>query len=447
MKGCYCRGPRPFYCVFLLVFSLTATAEPLPFRRAMQLVMQQGPASVAAAEQSRAHAGYQEARNMFLPQLVVGSGLAKTFGFPLSIEGSAPSVFNVNYQSFLYNPAQRDFIKSARQGWLAAATSTQDQREATLLEAAISYIQLDTLVSRVRLLGQEQDEANRLVNVVSERSQAGVDSQMELTRAKLAAAQVRMRIADAEGAADVLRERLGQLTGIPAASIETVNESIPEVPDLSQQPDIVGTAVSNSPAVKAAEQQAASQELRARGEHKLLLPAADLVGQYGLFSRYNNYDLYFSRFARNNATLGVALRFPFLNFAQRAHAAAADAEAVKAKRQTEMTKRQVTTDTLRLARAVKQLAAAEEVAQLDYQLSQAQADAVQARIQAAAPGTPAVPGQPPAPTPGPRELQLARIQMNDKYSTYLDTSFELEKARLQLLRATGKLEGWALGQP
>jgi hypothetical protein len=37
--------------------------------------------------------------------------------------------------------------------------------------------------------------------------------------------------------------------------------------------------------------------------------------------------------------------------------------------------------------------------------------------------------------------------MNDKYSTYLDTSFELEKARLQLLRATGKLEGWALGQP
>jgi hypothetical protein len=86
------------------------------------------------------------------------------------------------------------------------------------------------------------------------------------------------------------------------------------------------------------------------------------------------------------------------------------------------------------------------VAQLDYQLSQAQADAVQARIQAAAPGTPAVPGQPPAPPPGPRELQLARIQMNDKYSTYLDTSFELEKARLQLLRATGKLEGWALGR-
>jgi outer membrane protein TolC len=447
MKASFRRVLRPFYCAFFLLFALNSMGEPLPFRRAMVLVVQHGAASVASADQARAQAAYQEARNMFLPQLVVGSGLAKTYGFPLSIEGAAPSVFQVNYQSFLFNPAQRDFIKSARQGWLAAATSTKDQRDATLLEAAISYLQLDTLIARVRLLNQEQDEANRLVSVVSDRVQAGVDSQMELTRAKLAAAQVRMRLADADGAADVLRERLSQLTGLAAGSIETVTESIPEVPDLSQQPDIVGTAMSNSPAVKAAQQAAASQELRAKGEHKLMLPAVDAVAQYGLFSRYNNYDLYFNRFQRNNATLGVAIRFPFLNFPQRAHAAAADAEAVKAKRQTEVIKRQVSTDTLKLARAVKQLTAAEQVAQLDYQLAQAQTDALQARIQAAAPGTPAPPGQPPAPPPGPRDLQLARIQMNDKYSTYLDTSFELEKTRLELLRATGRLEEWALGKP
>jgi outer membrane protein TolC len=446
MKACFRRSPRPFYCVFLLAFAMSAMAEPLPFRRAMELVVQHGTASAAAAEQVRAHAAYQEARSMFLPQMVVGSGLAKTYGFPLSIEGSAPSVLSVNYQSFLLNLAQRDFIKSAKQGWMAATSGTQDQRDATLLEAAISYIQLDTLTSRVHLLNQQQDEANRLVSVVTDRVQAGVDSQMELTRAKLSAALARMRLAEAEGAADVLRERLSQLTGVSAAAIETVNESIPEIPDLSQQPDIVGTALSNSPAVKAAEQDAASRELRARGEHKLMLPAVDLVGQYGLFSRYNNYDLYFNRFQRHNATLGVAIRFPFLNFPQRAHAEAADADAVKARRQTEVTKRQVSTETLKLARAVKQLAAAEQVAQLDFQLAQAQAEALQTRIQEAAPGAPAAPGQPAIPPPGPRDLQLARIQMNDKYSTYLDTSFELEKARLQLLRATGKLEGWALGK-
>jgi outer membrane protein TolC len=298
----------------------------------------------------------------------------------------------------------------------------------------------------MRLLNQQQEEANRLLSVVNDRVQAGVDSQMDLTRAKLAAAQVRMRLADAEGAADVLRERLGQLTGVPATSIETVTESIPEVPDLSQAPDIVGTAVASSPVLKSAMQDATAKEFRAKGEHRVMLPAIDLVAQYGLFSKYNNYDLYFKSFQRNNATLGVAIRFPFLNFAQRARAEAADAEAVKAQRQTEDTKRRVSTDTLKLARAIKQLDAAEQVAQLDYQLAQAQVDAVQARIQTAAPGLPGAPGQPAVPPPGPRELESARIQLNDKYSTYLDTGFELQKARLQLLRAAGKLDDWALGK-
>ncbi len=446
MKAFSWRLALPFWCAFLLLVSAAAAAEPLPFRRAMQLAAQHGATSVAAAEQTRAHAAYLEARSMYLPRVVAGSGLAKTYGFPLSIEGAAPSVFSVNYQSFLFNPAQREFIKSARQGWMAAAAGGEEQRTATLLEAAISYIQLDTLTARARLLQQEQGEANRLVKVVSERVQAGVDTRMGLTRARLAAAQVTMKLADVEGAADVLRERLGHLTGLPAAEIETVTESIPEIPDLSQESDIVGAAVSRSPAVKAAEEQAAAKEFDAKGQHRLMLPAVDVVGQYGLFARYNNYDLYFNRFQRNNATVGVAIRFPFLDFPQRARAEAADAEAVKARRQARVTKQQVSGETLKLARQAKQLAAAEQVAQLDYQLSQAELEAVQARIQAAAPGSLAVPGQPVPPSPGPRELQTARIEMSDKFSTYLATSFELEKTRLQLLRAAGMLEDWALGE-
>jgi outer membrane protein TolC len=446
MNGSFHRLQRPIYSILALVVSISALAEPLPFRRAMELVTQRGSASVAAAEQLRARAAYLETRNIFLPQLVVGSGLAKSWGFPLSIEGSAPSIISVNYQSALYSPAGREFMKAAQQEWQASKTTTQDQRAVTLLEAAITYIQLDTVASQMQLLNQQQEEANRLLAVVSDRVQAGVDSQMDLTRAKLAAAQVRMRLANAEGAADVLRERLGQLTGVPAALIETVTESIPKVPDLSQAPDIVGTAVTSSPVVKSAMQDAAAKEFRAKGEHRAMLPAIDLVAQYGLFSRYNNYDLYFSRFQRNNATLGVAIRFPFLNFAQRARAEAAAAEAVKAQREAEVTKRRVSTDTLKLARAIKQWDAAEQVAQLDYQLAQAQVDAVQARIQTAAPGTPGAPGQAAIAPPGPRELEAARIQANDKYSTYLDTGFELQKARLQLLRAAGKLDEWALGK-
>lgn len=409
----------------------------------MQLALQHGAASTAAADQERAHAAYLEARNAFLPTLVVGSGLAKTFGFPLSIEGSAPSVFQVSYQSYLINPAQREFVRSAKREWEASASGSADQRAATLLEAVITYIQLDTLTSRMRLLSQQQSEADRLVNVVTERMKAGVDTQMDLTRAKLAAAQVLMRQADAEGAAAVLRERLAQLIGLPANSIETVTESIPEIPDASKQPDIVAAVLASNPAVRQAEQTAQAVAMRALGEHRTLLPSVDAVAQYGLFTRYNNYDLYFNRFQSNNATIGVAIRFPVLNFAGRAHADVADAEAAKARRQAENTRQQVSNDTIKLARSIKQLLAAQQVAELDYQLSQEQADAVQARIQAGAPGSPAAPGQTPTPPPGPKDLEMARIQSTDKYSTYLDMTFELQKAELQLLRALHQLEGWA----
>src|SRR5436853_6679614 len=86
--------------VLLIPNSLLAqSASPaaLPFPRAVELAVQHSTAMAgAAADQARAYQGYLEARNMFIPQLVVGSGMAYTHGFPMSIEGSAPSVLNVN---------------------------------------------------------------------------------------------------------------------------------------------------------------------------------------------------------------------------------------------------------------------------------------------------------------------------------------------------------------
>src|SRR5260370_12670494 len=93
----------------------TDTAESLPFRRAVELALSHsGTMAIATAEQLRAHAGYMEARSAYIPQVIVGSGLAYSFGFPLSIEGSAPSVVNLNAQSYLLNAAPRELVKAAK---------------------------------------------------------------------------------------------------------------------------------------------------------------------------------------------------------------------------------------------------------------------------------------------------------------------------------------------
>lgn len=423
-----------------------AFSQPLPFRHAMELTAARSASIPAAAENLRAQAAVREARNMFLPQLVVGSGLGKSFGFPLTIEGAAPSIFNVNYQSYLYNPAQREYIRSAQAEVNATGASLQDQRNALLLEAAVDYVQLDTITLRLQVLGKQQQQAAELESVVSARVNAGIVPKMDLIRAQLQSARVRLSMAQAGSAADALRERLGQLTGLPGAEIETVTDSIPNIPDPSQQPDLVQTALRVSPALKMADAEAASRLLAAKAEHKMRYPEVDAVAQYGVFAKYNNYDLYFNRFQRNNATVGVAVRFPLLNFAGSAHAQAADADAVKAQRQADNARDQVANDTRKLGGSIEQLAASQDVARLEWQLAQGQEEAVRTRIEEHAPAAPqGATGQGAAASPS--DLNQAQLETSNRYGSYLDASFELQKARLELLRATGELEKWALGTP
>ncbi len=417
-------------CVILLG---TAAAEPVSFRRAMELALQRsGTTAIAAADQVRAQQSYLELRNLYYPQMTVGSGLGASAGFPLSLEGAAPSILNLTSQQYLLNLANRDYMKAAKIDWKATDIQKQDSRDQVLLETAITYIQLDQLVSELSVLRQQEQASAKAEQITRERLQEGVDSKVELTRAELSSARVRLRLTEAQGAADVLRLRLSQLTGMPADSIETMTESIPELPPPPDTAEEVVNASKGSPAVQLAEAQAQAKAFRAQAEHKQLLPTIDLAGQYALLSRFNNYDTFFLNFQRHNATGGLNIRFPFLNTSQKAHAEAADAEAVKARRQADGVKEQVATETLRLQRLVRQLMVGRDIAKMEHELATSDVDAVQAKLGAGAATL--------------RDQENARAAEHDKYVAFLDASFQLQKAVLQLLRQTGKLEGWALGK-
>lgn len=426
---------RCFAGLLLLTFFLAgvpaASAEPLAFRRAVELAVQHsGGMAIAAADQMRAHESYREARSLFYPQMTIGSGLAATWGFPLSIEGSAPSILRFNSQQYLINAAQKDFIRAAKTEWTASNSTLEERRNAVILETALVYAELDKLTNAASVLEQQEAAALKVEQIAGERVRAGVDSEVEFTKARLGKARVHLRLAEAQESADVLRLRLSQLTGLPAAGIETVTESIPALPEVRQDDDLQSRALASSPALKIADQKAVASAYRARGEHRRSYPAVDFVVQYGLFSRHNNYDDYFRTFQRHNATVGVAIKFPFLDFSQRRHAEAADAEALKARKEAEGVKEQVSSETLRLQRSVKRLAASRDVAKLEYQLARSDVDAVRAKVEA---GTASL-----------REEQAARVAENDRYAAFLGASFELDRAQMQLLRATGDLEKWAL---
>jgi len=296
-------------------------------------------------------------------------------------------------------------------------------------------------------LQEVQGDADKFQNAVAQRVKEGVDTEVDGTKARLSFARVRLRVAEAQGAADVLREHLSKLTGLPANTIQTDPDSFPAPPAPPAEETIKGSAA-NSPGIQAAVEHARAQYLRAQGEHRAMWPSFDLAGQYALLSQFSNFQNYYipekicvasfgsylcpaGNFHQNNATIGVSIRFNFFNMSQRARAEAADADALKATKQAQAARDKASEQTLRLERSVAQMQAAHDVAQLEYELAEKNLTATQTRIDAG--------------TANLHDLNDARSQLSERYITLQDVNFELQRAQLGLMRSTGDLEKWALG--
>ncbi len=420
-----------FLGIFLIPFCGILAAEQVPLKRAVELALAHSTTMEASRiDEQRAFASYHELRYQYLPQMTIGSGLGKSYGYPLSLEGSAPSIVNTTVQFALINPALQDFVRAARTEYQESTVQTKDQRNQVIQETVLTYAELSKWESQMTHLTHQYEEALKMEQIVNQRVAAGVDNPLIRNQARLSAARVYLHISQAQGSIDVLRNRLSQLTGLPAASIETVPESIPELPEVKQEDNLAAKAAKDSPLIQVADIRATALSFRARGEHRAMWPSVDFAAQYALLATFNNYQDFFQphSFQPNNATVGVEIRFPFLNPSQHAHAQAADASALHARKDVETTKNQVSQQTLKLQRSVEQLAAAQQVVELEYQIAKSGLDATQVRVDA---GSATL-----------HDLDDARNQTNERYDALQDTNFELERARISLLRATGELEAW-----
>jgi outer membrane protein len=202
------------------------------------------------------------------------------------------------------------------------------------------------------------------------------------------------------------------------------------LPAVKQETDFVAKAAAVSPAIRVASLHATALEFHARGEHRSMWPTVDFASQYALLAEFNHYQDFFvlNSFQRNNASIGTVIRFPVFSPTLRARAQAADAEALRAKQDLEAAKNHVSEQTLKLERSVGQLSAAREVADLEYQIAKSNLDSVEIKVDS---GTATL-----------HDEDDARNLANERYNTLEDTGFELERAQIALLRATGELSSW-----
>ena len=386
---------------------------------------------VAEADQQRTRAVWMETRDIYIPSFSIGSGLGYSYGFPLG----NPTLFNVQSQFLAFSFSQPDYIRSARAAAKAATLGLKDVRRQVILDASLNYIELNKTLAEIQALQQAMSDTDKLVSIVQDRLDAGLESKMDLTQAKLTRAQIQLQTIQLEDHADELRQHLSGLTGLDPNAITPAASSVPPLPDLDFQG--LMSKENNAPAVQAAVATANARMYEAWGDKRSEnRPIVMGAFQYARFSSFNGYDQYYRSFTPNNIGVGINATWPLFDRIKHAKAEESAAIAKHDRQQAELAKIQNDEGNLALWHSLRELEAQEQVADLQQQLAQ---DTLTATVTQMNQG--GTNGQPVTP----QQADQYRVEEHTRFVGLQDAQFNVTKVKLDLLSAMGDLEDWAKG--
>jgi outer membrane protein TolC len=388
---------------------------------------------IATADMEKAAAVLSESHDVYVPSAYLGSGIGYSYGFPVG----QPSIYNMTSQSLLVSFSQPDYIRAARSGLKASQLALKDTRQQIVLDTSLNYIQLSKTTREIAALDEESRYADRLLAIEQQRLDAGVEPRVEITRARLTAARIRLKRLHLESDAAVLRETLAHLTGMPAASFITDEKSIPPPPEFTTVGDLHILVPNINPNVQSAYSVAKSRLYTAFGDSRQIWrPQINFVAEYARYATFNNYADYYKNFQSNNFGIGIQITIPLWDSGKKSKARESSADAAHSLAQADLLRDQTEEQALRLQQSIAELQAQAAVAALQRELAQDQLDTVVAQLESGS-------GQTNSAPISPREEQSARIEERQRFEDSLDADFELTRARLTLLRTIGSVEDWA----
>jgi outer membrane protein len=407
---------------------LPAEVRVLSLKEAVAVALRQSPdVMLARLDEQKAEQSVRLARSPFIPRVVVGSGLAYSNGLPMSIEGATPSLFQASAIGSVFNRPQSYKVAAAREARRGAAIDAAAKQEEVVYRTAAAFLDVENAARTAEVSRREVDTFARVVDTVRARVAEGRELPIEIKKAELNLARARYR-ADAMEAAEQ-----SAATGLAALLGFEPDDQVRPAPGEREPPPLPGTAdtaveeaLKSSKELRSLESKLLAKNYDVRSERAARWPRVDLVAQYAMLARYNNYDKFFSTFQRNNGQIGVSFQVPLWSGpAINAAAAREEAEAAQIKVQIRTARARITADTRRAYDDVRQSQAAQEIAKMDLDLARDQVSVLLAQVQE---------GRAPM-----RQLQEARAAESDKWIAFYDAATNLEKARLAVLRQVGGL--------
>ena len=420
-----------------LITAVSARAQ-ISLATAVDLALTNNPrVKLAQADAAKAAAALSQTKDVYIPSLNAGAGLGQSYGY----SQYPPTLFTFNAGSLVYGASQRSYIHSAHAGVTAAQFALEDARETVAEDAALTFVALDHDQKREEVLHTQSGYATHLVTIVQDRYDAGQDTLLDLTTAKLTAAQLRLSSLRAQDDSANDRNHLQRLMSMPPGPL-TAEGGFPATP---LPLDVLPSISPANPAIASAFANADAKQFQARAEATYLYrPQINLVVQY---NRYATFTDSFKQIQKqyldstghttigaNEEVIGVQIGFPLYDKLHRAKAREAAADAAHALHEAENVQITVLDAQTKLTHTVQELQARADVAALEQQIAQQQLAILQVQLNQPTSGA--------APPMTPKDEQNQRIAERDKYLNVLDTAFQLQQAEISLLRQTGHLEEW-----
>jgi outer membrane protein TolC len=408
--------------------ALLPETHTLTLRQVGDLALRQSPeALLARLDEQRAAQDIRVARDPFFPKIYAGSGLAYSNGFPMSIEGAAPSVVQARAVASVYNRQQRLRIAQANEAQRSTAADARASREKAMVRALELFLVLEHHQRLAELTRRQVESARKVDQVTRIRVEEGRELPLETKRTALELAKAEQRAAQLDSARDrdaqTLAVGLGFAPGdrIQPAAEERTRDDVPESEQVA-----VDQALAGNHEIRRLEAALAAKTIEVRAERAARYPQLDLVAQYGLFARFNNYEDFFRKFQRHNGQIGVSLQVPLLlGPAVDARTAQAETDLARLRIEINHARNRARNGAISCFQDLRNAERMRHVARLDLEVAREQLSVELARLDEG--------------RTSPREVEQARIIEQEKWIAYWDAQHLVDRMRLALLESTGQL--------
>lgn len=414
----------------LLTPLMLANAEvhTLTLREAVARALQQNPDLVLARlDLLKTQFGVTVAKDPFVPKLYGGSGAAWTTGYPTSINGSPPSIFEARTEMSIFNRQQSYGVAQARENARGAEIDVSRQQDEAAYRTASLYLDAEQTAQGLEVARKQISSLEKVEQNVQARVAEGRELDIQFKRAALNTARARQRVESLETDLETAERNLAVILGYGADDLIKTTPGEPRA--LTEMPETEDAAtleaIENSKDIRLLQSRMQAKTLEVKGYQAARLPQVAVVAQYNLLARYNFQD-FFGRFQPNNGQLGASITIPLLvGSAPKAYIGQNEAELARLRTQMDQLRNRIALDTRKSFLQLRKAETARTVAKLDLDVAREQLSIVLAQYDE---GRVAI-----------ADVEQARFQENEKWIAYYDAQHMMERVKLELLRQTGTL--------